>query len=329
MIEAKQLHLTVSDDSDGSRLDKFLADHLEDYSRSFLQKLIADKHIQVNQQPVRASYRLSTGEQIHIHIPAPEETELLAEDIPLDIVFEDSDLIVINKPAGMVVHPGAGNPNGTLVNALMHYCKDLSGIGGRLRPGIVHRLDKNTSGLLVVAKNDITHVALQNQFSDKTAYREYRALVWGKPDPAEGVLENHLERSKSDRKLFRVGDSGKLAITQYSTEQNLDFISLLNIRLKTGRTHQIRVHMRHIGHPVFGDPEYAGRDRQLNRLSALSKRNFAVYLLKHLRHQALHAYRLGFVHPTLGEHKEFTVNLSKRFALILEKLQKHEESQNG
>jgi len=311
------------------RLDKFLSLQLTEHSRSFLQKLIADKLVTVNDRPEKASYKLAVEDRVQVEIPPPEETEILPEDIPLEVVYEDPALLVVNKPAGMVVHPGAGNRNGTLVNALMHHCTDLSGIGGRLRPGIVHRLDKNTSGLLVIAKNDTAHVQLQQQFSEKSAYREYRALVWGKPDPATGEIENHLARSKSDRKLFTVADEGKIAITHYETEQSFEFLSLLNVRLKTGRTHQIRVHMRHLGHPVFGDPEYAGRDKQLNRLSALSRRNFAVYLLKHLKYQALHAFRLGFKHPINGEQMEFTVELPKKFVQLLEKVKKHEDSHDG
>lgn len=320
MPPGKKYNFTVETSQQVLRVDRFLSLQLPDHSRSFYQKLIQQGRVTVNGAPVKPSYQLAAGERVVLEIPPPEVTELQAEAIPLPIVFEDEHLLVIDKPAGMVVHPGAGIHSGTLVNALMHHCRDLSGVGGRLRPGIVHRLDKNTSGLLVVAKNDRAHLQLQRQFADKTARREYKALVWGTVTPAEGMLETHLNRSKSDRKKFAVAEQGKPAITHYRVEAYFDFLTLLQVWLKTGRTHQIRVHFSYLHHPVFGDPEYSGRKKQINRLSALSEKNFALYLLKFLNRQALHAFQLAFQHPVSGEEMAFSAPLPHDFKGVLEKL---------
>ena len=325
MASEKHFQFTVQENEQSRRIDRFLANKLPDFSRSFLQKLIRNQQITVDGSPVSSSYQVSTGNLIDIRVPPPAETTLIPEAIPLDIVFEDSQLLVVNKAAGMVVHPGAGIHSGTLVNALMHHCQDLSGVGGRLRPGIVHRLDKNTSGLLVIAKNDVAHVHLQKQFADKSASRTYQALVWGRPQPPADTLTTFLNRSKSDRKKFAVAKEGKEAITLYETMETFSFLSLLKIRLKTGRTHQIRVHMSHLQHPVFGDPEYSGRKKQINRLSALSERNFAVYLLKGIQRQALHAITLGFQHPVSGELLSFSSALPKDMSSLLLNLKQHED----
>ncbi|RMH97356.1 MAG: RluA family pseudouridine synthase [Calditrichaeota bacterium] len=325
MPSAKKYSFIIQPPQAALRIDKFLALKFPHYSRAFFQKLIKQARVQVNDRVVKASYLLEPGDRVEVEIPPPEETELIPEPIPLDILYEDAHLLVINKPAGMVVHPGAGVRRGTLVNALMAHCTDLSGVGGRLRPGIVHRLDKNTSGLLVVAKNDAAHTALQQQFAEKSAVREYKALVWGRPEPSEGRLETFLNRSKSDPTRFVVADRGKPAVTLYRVERQFAFLALVNVQLKTGRTHQIRAHFNYLHHPVFGDPEYAGRQKQVKRLSALSERKFALYLLQLINRQALHAYRLGFEHPVEKRWMEFSSPLPSDFSTVLEEIQKRED----
>lgn len=319
MIPQTKRHKFVIDESQqGTRLDHFISTQLPEHSRSFFQRLAKTGKILVNGKTAKPAYKLTAGDAIQIQIPAPEPTLLQPENIPIVIVYEDEHLIVVNKPAGQVVHPGAGVRSGTLVNALLHHCKDLSGVGGRMRPGIVHRLDKNTSGLLVVAKNDATHIALQKQFSEKTAHREYRALIWGNLKAPEGKLETLLNRSKSDRKKFVVAETGKHAVTLYQVETYFQFLTLLKVWLKTGRTHQIRVHFNHLNHPVFGDPEYSGRQKQIKRLSALSDRKLTLNLLSIMKRQALHAYRLIFEHPAKKKEMEFVVELPKDFQQIID-----------
>lgn len=324
MQPEKKYNLVVEPQHRNQRIDVFLSQQYSEYSRSYLQKLILREFVKVNNSPVKVSYKIEAGDQIELIIPLPVETALQAEQIPLDIVYEDSNLLVINKPAGMVVHPGAGVHEGTLVNALMHHCRDLSGIGGRLRPGIVHRLDKNTSGLLVVAKNDRAHLDLQNQFTEKAAQREYKALVWGELSPQKGHIETFVNRSKSDRKKFAVTVQGKPAVTLYEAEEIFSFLTLVSVQLKTGRTHQIRIHFKHIHHPVFGDPEYSGRQKQLNRLSSFSQKKFAVYLLKYMKRQALHACRLSFSHPVYQKTMEFSAPVPDDFKKLLEELRNYE-----
>ncbi len=319
----KHLEFIAGQDAAGMRLDKWLAQRLTDYSRSYLQKLISNDLVKVNGRIVRASHRLSPGELLEIEIPPPEKSEVVPQNIPVEIVYEDEHLVVVNKPAGLVVHPGAGVRDGTLVNALLYHCQQLSGLGGQLRPGIVHRLDKNTSGLLVVAKTDRAHHQLARQFAEKSASREYLALVWGTPDPLEGTVETRLDRSKRDRTMFTVADRGKIAITAYRVEEVLGFLSLLRVRLKTGRTHQIRIHLNYLHHPVFGDPEYHGRYKQLNRLQQGRERQLAQSLLKILDHQALHAFRLSFRHPESGEIVQFEAPLPADFRKVLEILREN------
>ncbi len=303
------------------RLDRFLAEQLPDLSRSFIQKLIDKGQVHLDGKPVtKASHKIMGGELLQVTIPEPEESHLVPQNLPIEIVYEDDHLVVVNKPPGMVVHPGAGVKEGTLVNALLYHCRQLSGVGGKLRPGIVHRLDKETSGLLVVAKDDVTHVGLQRQLAEKTARREYKALVWGTPDPPEGVIETFMGRSPRDRKKFAVRPDGKYALTLYRVEEVLGFLTLVNVQLKTGRSHQIRVHFKHIHHPVFGDPDYGGRQRMLGQLSTLWEKRLAQQLLKMMPRQALHAYRLGFVHPVTGKWMQFEVDLPDDFSQIISKL---------
>ncbi len=326
MKRTRAFKTEITSANQGVRIDRFLSIHLPDHSRTFYQRLINEAHVRVNGKPVKPSYKLEPGDWVEGTIPPPQETDLAPENIPLDIRYEDEHLIVINKPAGMVVHPGAGVRQGTLVNALLCHCRNLSGVGGRLRPGIVHRLDKNTSGLLVVAKDDQSHIHLQKQFADKTATRVYRALVWGRLKEPAGTLETRLNRSKSDRKKFVVAETGKTAITEYRTLKNYEFLTLVEVRLKTGRTHQIRTHFNYLGHPVFGDPEYSGRRKQLNRLSSLSLRQFGLYLLTLMNRQALHAYTLGFIHPVTRQSMQFEVDFPADFTAVLEHLENPEGS---
>jgi len=317
-----KFNITKSEASE--RLDRFLSSQIKLFSRSYLKKLIESGLVKLNNKQTKPSHILSPGDTLECIIPEPEKTNITAENIPLDILFEDQDLLVLNKPANMVVHPGAGVKSGTLVNALIHHCMDLSGIGGRLRPGIVHRLDKNTSGLLVVAKNDYSHIKLQEQFQEKSAERVYKALVWGHPEKKSGIIETRLNRSKSDRKKFTVSESGKPAVTLFEVEKKYSFLSLINVQLKTGRTHQIRIHFSHIHHPVFGDPDYSGRNKQIKRLNNLSQRNFALNLLKKIERQALHAIRLKLNHPTTGKAMTFEAPLPADFESILFDLEQFE-----
>ncbi len=300
----------ISEEEAGKRVDRFLSEQELGCSRSYLQKLIAGEHVTVNGVRPKVSYMVRPGDQIVICFPDPVPMHLDPEDIPLDIFFEDEHLLVLNKPAGMVVHPAAGHRTGTLVHALLHHCDNLSGIGGVLKPGIVHRLDKDTSGLLVVAKDDATHRELSRQFGERAILRTYFALVWGTPKPPEGRIEAPIGRSATDRKKMAVTEKekGRYAATRYEITEQFDFLSMLSLRLETGRTHQIRVHMSHIGHPVFGDPKYSGREKHLKGI-APECRIQARILLKQMPRQALHAATLGFVHPKTGERVEFSAEM--------------------
>jgi 23S rRNA pseudouridine1911/1915/1917 synthase len=324
MPPAKIYKFVVDESSKNQRIDRFLAAKLPQYSRSFFKKIIEQNLVQVNTQHIKPSHITDRGDQIQVNMPEPEETKITPENIPLNIIYEDQHLLVVNKSAGVVVHPGAGVRAGTLVNALLYHCTDLSGVGGRLRPGIVHRLDKLTSGLLVVAKDDLSHRHLQEQFAEKTARREYRSLVWGKVEPRTGRIETHLNRSKSDRKKFSVSASGKPALTNYEVEKYFAFLTLVKVWLKTGRSHQIRVHFKYLNHPVFGDPDYSGRNKQINRISNLSHRKFALNLLSMLDRQALHAFRLSFEHPIQKKWMDFSAPLPDDFQGVLSKLDEEE-----
>ncbi|MET0364485.1 MAG: RluA family pseudouridine synthase [Sphingobium sp.] len=274
----------------GVRLDKALATLFPDLSRERLKALILDQSVTIDGRPASPSMKVATGMAVAILIPPALPAEAVAQDIPLTIVHEDADLIVVDKAAGLVVHPAAGNLDGTLVNALLHHCRgELSGIGGVARPGIVHRIDKDTSGLLVVAKNDRTHEGLAQQFKAHSIDRLYAAIVYGAPVPAAGTVDAWVGRSDTDRKRMAVHREGrgKRAVTHYRVMQPLRGASLIECRLETGRTHQVRVHMTHIGHPLIGDPLYS-RDRKGFK-SILETLGF--------KRQALHAKRLGFIHP--------------------------------
>jgi 23S rRNA pseudouridine1911/1915/1917 synthase len=302
------------------RLDKFLQKEFPQYTRSFLQRLINERSISVNGEFVKAGQKLKLGDRIIITIPDPQPSSIIAEKMDLDIIYEDTHILVINKPAGLIVHPGAGNYTGTLVNGLLAHCNDLSGINGILRPGIVHRLDKNTSGLLVVAKDNQSHLRLAAQFETREISRLYIALVWGTFKEKNGQIETLIDRSNRDRKKMAVSSvKGKQAITEYKIVEEYNYFSLVQLALKTGRTHQIRVHLQHIHHPVFGDAEYGGRQKQLNRLPD-NLRARGIALLKHIQRQALHAHALSFIHPVEERNVSFEVDLPPDFKVLMKKL---------
>lgn len=320
MNPPEKFSIIVGPDEAKSRLDKFVQLKIEHSSRSQIQNAIVKGNITVNGERVKTGYNLKAGELVNIEMPEPEAPDILPENIPLIIIFEDEDVLVVNKPAGLVVHPGAGNFSGTLVNALLHHCKSLSSNNGSQRPGIVHRLDKNTSGLMVVAKNDEAHRKIAAQFDTREISRTYEALVWGKPAESKGEIETLIDRGFRDRKKMTVSKNrGKLAVTTYQLITDYQYISELRLSLKTGRTHQIRVHMNFINHPVFGDPDYNGRESQLNRLPAeLKKRGMA--LLKMIDRQALHAAELKFLHPKSGEEVCFKAPAPQDYIDLKEKI---------
>jgi 23S rRNA pseudouridine1911/1915/1917 synthase len=321
----RELHFRIRTYTPHQRLDSWLAQQIGGLSRSRIQSLIAQGLVTVEGKTVKPSYQVKWDNQVVVRIPGPKPSPLIPEDIPLDIRFEDEHLIVVNKPAGMVVHPACGHRSGTLVNALLHHCRDLAGIGGELRPGLVHRLDKDTSGLLVIAKDERTLNGLAKQFREKTTERIYRALVWGHPDPPQGRIEAPLGRTKRDRKLFGVVEGGKEAATRYRTLESFTLLSLLEIQLETGRTHQIRIHLKYAGHPVFGDPLYGGRNRRLGPLST-PQRAFISKLFRLITRQALHAAVLGFLHPVTRKRLRFESEFPLDIKRVLDLL--HNENSN-
>lgn len=297
-MENKQF--IVDDDLQNLRLDVFLSKSFTDKSRSYLQNLIEEGNVKINNALKKSNYKLKSGDKVDVIIPDPIHLSVEAEDIPLDIVYEDKDVVVINKPQGMVVHPAAGVYNGTLVNALLNHCKDLSGINGVMRPGIVHRIDKDTSGILVVAKNDNAHNKLAEQFKDHSMTRAYIAIVEGVLKTDEGTIDVPLARHPVDRIKIAVVKDGRKAVTHYRVLERLKNNTLVECVLETGRTHQIRVHMSHIGHPVLGDPVYGYKKQRFN-----------------LKGQMLHAKKLGFIHPTTEEYLEFETKLPNYFEKVL------------
>ncbi len=298
---ASNIVLNAGPDDVGLRLDTFLADRAAELSRSRAQKLIEEGLVQVNRVSCPdKNYRLKSGDQILASMLPPKETSIEPERIRLDIVYEDEDLLVVNKPRGMVVHPAPGHTGGTLVNALLYHCSDLSGIGGVKRPGIVHRLDKNTSGLLIVAKNDFAHRSLSGQLKTKKLKREYIALVCGRVEPEKGRIEAPVARHPRHRKKMAVVAGGREAVTHYRVLKYFTRYTLVQLRLETGRTHQIRVHMSHIGHPVAGDTAYGRKD-----YSDLPPGLAAPH--------ALHARRITFGYPRTGENLDISVPLPEEF----------------
>ena len=277
--------LEISAADNGTRLDSYLAEQLEGISRSYLQKLIGDQLILVNQKAVKANYKIKTGDQLLVQIPEAAPIDIQPEPMDLDIVYEDSDLLIVNKPVGLVVHPAHGHYSGTLVNGLLAHCTDLSGINGKMRPGIVHRIDKDTSGLLMIAKNDLAHQHLAEQLKEHSIKRAYYALVQGVISEPAGLVDAPIGRHEVDRKKMAVTfKNSKEARTHYYVKERFARTTFIECRLETGRTHQIRVHMAYLGHPLVGDPRYGTRNNNLD-----------------LPGQALHAYALGFVHPRTGE----------------------------
>lgn len=290
----------------GARLDAFLAGKMEK-TRSSVQKLVEEENVRLNGAPAAKNARLREGDRVEATEPPPEVLDVKPQNIPLDIVYEDQDLLVVNKPKGMVVHPAAGNPDGTLVNALLFHCGDsLSGINGVIRPGIVHRIDKDTSGLLIVAKNDRAHQSLAEQIAVHSFTRIYNAVVYGIVKEEEGTVSAPIGRHPTDRKRMAVLSSGgREAVTHYRVLERFLGFTLVECRLETGRTHQIRVHMAHIGHPVAGDPVYGPKK-----------------CITELQGQCLHARVIGFIHPATGEYLEFDSGLPPYFERFLEKLRR-------
>ncbi len=299
-MESK-LIIDVSDEETGERIDSFLSGKTE-FTRTRIQQLIKDKNITVNRKATKSSYKIEENDEIVIEVPEAETTEIKPENIKIDIVYEDSDIAVINKQAGLVVHPAHGHYSGTLVNAILYHIKDLSGINGEIRPGIVHRLDKDTSGLIIIAKNDKVHAALTEMFQEKKIRKTYLAILKGKLNKIEGKIVTQIGRDKNDRKKMAVIDDvakGKNAITNYKVISQNNLFTLVKVNIETGRTHQIRVHMRHLGYPILGDSVYGRKDNE--------------------KRQMLHAYKLEFLHPVTGHQMEFTGEIPEDFQKALKK----------
>lgn len=310
MSDAILEEYTVEEKLSGMRLDKFLTEIYPEQTRSFLQKLVKSGEIKVNGKSVtKAGFVVERGDQVYASIPAPQAVEIEAENIPLDILYEDADVLIVNKPKGMVVHPSAGHYSGTLVNAIMYHCADsLSGINGEIRPGIVHRIDMDTTGALIICKNDSAHVDIAEQIKDHTVTRRYRGIVCGIVKEDEGTIEGAIGRHPTQRKKMAINEkNGKPAITHYKVLQRFAKYTYMEFCLETGRTHQIRVHMASIGHPLLGDELYG------------NPKNLA---MKGLQGQTLHAMVIGFVHPSTHEYMEFEAPLPEYFQKLLQKLPK-------
>ena len=298
------VQVTVAEEQKSERIDKFVAEINSEWSRSQVQQWIKDDVVTVNGKSVKVNYKVKENDEITVTIPDPEELDIQAEDMSLEIYYEDADVLVVNKPRGMVVHPAPGHTSGTLVNGLMHHCTDLSGINGVMRPGIVHRIDKDTSGLLMVAKNDVAHESLVNQLVAKTVTRRYKAIVHGVIPHDKGTIDAPIGRDKKERQSMTVDENGKNAVTHFQVLERFKDFTLVECRLETGRTHQIRVHMKYIGYPLAGDPKY-GPKKTLD-----------------MNGQALHAGILGFDHPRTGEYIQFEAPIPEVFEETLNILRK-------
>ena len=296
----------VLPEQEGKRIDAFVCEQLDGITRSMVQNWIEQGHVTLaSGKTIKKNYKVNAGDTVIVQMPEPQSVEIEPENIPIDIVYEDEDIIVVNKARGMVVHPAVGNWNGTLVNALMYHCGDrLSGINGEIRPGIVHRIDKDTSGLLVVAKNDLAHQSLAEQIACHSAAREYQAIVVGAPREDQGTIAQPIGRHKVDRKKMAIVPEGRHAVTHYQVLKRFRGYSLLAFQLETGRTHQIRVHMASIGHPIIGDPLYGLKKDRFSSLDG----------------QCLHAWRLSLDHPRTGERMVFEAPLPEYFTAILNKM---------
>ncbi|PJN68883.1 RluA family pseudouridine synthase [Bacillus mycoides] len=298
------VQVTVAEEQKSERIDKFVAEINSEWSRSQVQQWIKDAVVTVNGKSVKGNYKVKGNDEITVTIPEPEELDIQPEDMNLEVYYEDADVLVVNKPRGMVVHPAPGHTKGTLVNGLMHHCTDLSGINGVMRPGIVHRIDKDTSGLLMVAKNDMAHESLVNQLVAKTVTRRYKAIVHGVIPHDKGIIDAPIGRDKKERQSMTVDENGKNAVTHFQVLERFKDFTLVECRLETGRTHQIRVHMKYIGYPLAGDPKY-GPKKTLD-----------------MNGQALHAGILGFDHPRTGEYIEFEAPIPEGFEEALNVLRK-------
>lgn len=305
------------------RIDKYLMSKLQNASRNKIQDAIESGAVRVNDAIIKANYKVKPFDIITVLLPEPpRNTEIIPQNIPLDIIYEDDELLVVNKPAGMVVHPAHGNWEGTLVNALLYHFKNLpTHRNGEIRPGLVHRIDKDTSGLLVIAKTDTAMTHLAKQFFDHSIERTYNALIWGEPKSDEGTITGHVGRSLKDRKIMTVfpnGEMGKEAVTHYKVLKNMRYVSLVQCNLETGRTHQIRVHFKHIGHPLFNDITYGG-DRILRGTVFSKYEQFVNNCFKICPRQALHAKSLGFIHPKTGEFLQFDTELPEEMQQVIQK----------
>lgn len=303
----EQFEFLIEEKDSGIRIDRVLTEKMEEYSRSYLQKLLKEQQVSVNHKPAKANYKVQTGDSVCVMVPELKEPDITAEEIPLDILYEDDYLLVVNKPKGMVVHPSAGHMEGTLVNAVLAHCEGkLSGINGVLRPGIVHRIDRDTTGALLICKDDAAHRDLAEQLKVHSIKRRYRAVVYGNFKEDEGTVEGPIGRHPTDRKKMSINyKNGKDAVTHYRVLERFGNTTYIECRLETGRTHQIRVHMSSIGHPLLGDEVYGDKKNAY-----------------HLQGQALHAMILGFVHPHTGEYMEFEAPLPEYFVKLLDKLRK-------
>lgn len=300
-----ELMFDITPEMEEERIDKCICDYMDSLSRSYIQKLIKAGNVFVNEAPVKANYKVKTDDSVRFVIPDSVEPDIPAQNIPLEILYEDKDILIVNKPKNMVVHPAPGHYEGTVVNAVMYHCKDaLSGINGVMRPGIVHRIDKDTTGSLIICKNDEAHNDIAAQLKEHSINRRYRAVVWGRIASDEGVVDAPIGRHPTDRKKMAINEkNGKRAVTHYKVLERFDKFTYIECRLETGRTHQIRVHMASIGHPLLGDEVYSGAKSPYKTEG-----------------QTLHAMTLGFVHPTTKEYMEFEAPLPEYFENILRKL---------
>lgn len=303
-MEMEDLTIQITEEMAGERIDKAVSSIDEDWSRSQIANWVKDGAVKVNGEIVKPNYKVRPDDVIIVTPPVLEELDVVPEDLDLEIVYEDADVLVVNKPKGMVVHPAPGHSKGTLVNGLMHHCTDLSGINGVVRPGIVHRIDKDTSGLLMVAKNDASHTSLVNQLVRKSVTRKYLALVHGHIPHDKGTIEAPIGRDPKERQNMAIVDKGKHAVTHFRVLERFGDFTLVECRLETGRTHQIRVHMKYIGFPLVGDPKY-GPKKTMD-----------------IGGQALHAEVIGFDHPKTGEYMEYSAEMPEEFAELLESLRK-------